>query len=251
MLRQDASKTATEASSGTKDIYSTIVNQMGWVVFSVGALVLLSWFFDIEAGKRLLPAFESMKFNSALCFCACGFIMRRKSQPASASPSDPVTMLLAVFVLGIASLTLLEYASGWQLGIDNLIIMDKVTPLENLPGRMPSGTALCFTMISAGWLITALPIRHTTTIMQVLALAVILVGGTALIGYVFGIQHFKPLMLSKMALHTAALFVLSGTAMLLARPEEGLVRSAASPYAGGRSLRRLLPYIIMTPILTN
>lgn len=251
MLRQDASKTATEGSSRTRGIYSSIVNQMGWVVFSVGALVLLSWFFDIEAGKSLSPAFESMKFNTALCFCACGFILRRKSQPATASPSDPVTMLLAVFVLGIASLTLLEYASGWQLGIDNLIITDKATPLENLPGRMSSGTALCFTMIGAGWLVTALPVRHTTLIMQVLALAVILVSGAALIGYVFGIQQFKPLMFSSMALHTAALFVLSGTGMLLVTPQEGLVRPAASPYAGGSALRRLLPYIIMTPILTS
>ena len=103
----------------------------------------------------------------------------------------------------------------------------------------------------AGWLVTALPVRHTTLIMQVLALAVILVSGAALIGYVFGIQQFKPLMFSSMALHTAALFVLSGTGMLLVTPQEGLVRPAASLYAGGSALRRLLPYIIMTPILTN
>jgi len=55
---------------GLQEIYKRTVNQIGWVVIAIAALVVVSWVFDIEAGKRILPAFESMKFNTALCFLA-------------------------------------------------------------------------------------------------------------------------------------------------------------------------------------
>lgn len=54
-----------------------------------------------------------------------------------------------------------------------------------------------------------------------------------------------------MALHTSILFALCSVGMLLARPGKGLMSSAASTYIGGRSLRRLLPYIVLTPLLTS
>jgi PAS domain S-box-containing protein len=54
-----------------------------------------------------------------------------------------------------------------------------------------------------------------------------------------------------MALHTAVLFVLCGLSMLLVRPGEGLMSSATSHYLGGRSLRRLLPFIVVTPLLLS
>jgi diguanylate cyclase (GGDEF)-like protein len=232
----------------SRGIYRSIANQIGWVVIAIGVLVLLSWVFDIEAGKRVLPIFQSMKFNTALCFIACGFILRRKAR-ATASASDPVAALLALFVLVVSGLTLLEYGSGWQLGIDNLVILDTATSPEDWPGRMSAATALCFSMIGAAWLASMIPLRHSTLILQLLALVVTMISGAALIGYVFGVHQFRLPVFSTMALHTAALFVLCGAGMLFVRPGDGLMGSATSPYIGGRSLRRLLPFIVATPLL--
>ncbi|CAN0330317.1 unnamed protein product, partial [Chrysoparadoxa australica] len=52
-------------------IYRRIVHQIGWLTIAIATLVLLSWFFDIEAGKRILHGFLSMKFTTARCFLAC------------------------------------------------------------------------------------------------------------------------------------------------------------------------------------
>lgn len=237
------------AAPGLQKIYKSIANQIGLLVIAIGALVTLSWIFDIEAGKRVLPTFQSMKFNAALCFLACGFILRYKSQPDRASVRDPVVGLLALFVLLVSGLTLLEYWSGWQLGIDNLVILDTATAPENWPGRMSVATALCFSLMSTAWLASMIPLRHSTLMLQLFALAVIMIGGAAVIGFVFGLQQFRLPVFSTMALHTAVPFVLCGLGMLFVRPGDGLMSSATSPYIGGRSLRRLLPLIVVTPVV--
>jgi diguanylate cyclase (GGDEF)-like protein/PAS domain S-box-containing protein len=243
----DTHKAAAPSSQG---IYSVVVNLIAWAVIAVGTLVLVSWVFDIEVGKRLLPSFQSMKFNTALCFVACGFVFRLRAL-ASAPASDPIAGFLALFILLISGLTLFEYGSGWSLGIDNFVIFDTATAPENWPGRMSGATALCFGMIGAAWLVSMIPMRHSTLILQLFALAVTIVSAAALIGFVFGVREFRLPVFSTMALHTSVLLVLCGLGMLLVRPGEGLMSSATSRYIGGRSLRRLLPFIAVTPILTS
>ncbi|GAA3965782.1 hypothetical protein GCM10022278_24570 [Allohahella marinimesophila] len=231
-------------------IYSSMAGQIGWAVIAISVLVIVSWVFDIEAGKRLLPTFQSMKLNTALCFVTCGVILVRKA-PSEAPPKDPVAALLALLLFLISGLTLFEYGSGLLLGIDNILIPDTATAPENWPGRMSVGTALCFSMIGAGWLIAVISGRHSILILQLLGLAVAIIGGAAVIGYAFGVKEFRLPVFSTMALHTAVLFVLCGVGMLFVRPGEGLMSSATSRFVGGRSLRRLFPFIAATPILMS
>ncbi|WP_418141879.1 EAL domain-containing protein [Marinobacter sp. MA] len=249
MTSDKALRFNTHAATRPSGIYRRIVHQIGWITIALATLVLLSWFFDIEAGKRILPGFQSMKFNTAMCFLACGLILRHKALIYRPRSDCPVTLTIAAFLLIIPGLTLLEYASGWQLGIDNLFVQDTATPPSDWPGRMSIGTALCFGLIGAAWMVTLLPVRHSTIALQVLALTVFTISGSALTGYVFGVQQFELTIFSTMALHTSLLFVLCSTAMLLVRPNEGIMASATSPYVGGRSVRKLLPFIIVTPLL--
>lgn len=235
---------------GSQGIYRSIANQISWVIIGVSVFVFLSWVFDIEAGKRVLPALQSMKFNTAVCFIACGVILRRKLG-AKAPGRDPVAAFLIVFILLVSGLTIFEYASGWPLGIDNLVFLDTATAPENGPGRMSGATALCFSLIGFAWLAGMFPTRHSTVLMQLLALAMTVISSAALIGFVFGVKEFRLPVFSTMALHTALLFVLCGLGTLLVQPGEGLMSSATSRYIGGRSLRRLLPFIAVTPILTS
>lgn len=234
----------------SRGVYRKIANLMGWLIVAIGALALLSWVIDVDAGKRVLPSFPTMKFNTALCFIVIGFIIRRKSQLGVTFDShDSVIAVLALLVFAVSALTLLEYGLGWQLGIDNLVIMDTETAPEDWPGRMSVATALCFSVLALASLTALMPVRHATLIQQLLALSVVIIAGSALLGYVYGIQQLRLSIFSSMALHTSILFVLSGSAILIVRPRDGLMSSATSHYIGGRSLRRLLPFIIVTPVL--
>ncbi|WP_449286812.1 EAL domain-containing protein [Marinobacter sp. PE14] len=249
MPSQEAIQLHRDVAIGSPGIYQSIVNRIGWVIIAVASLVLLSWFLDIEAGKRVLPGFQSMKFNTALCFLISGFILKHKSLRPIPHGHDPVTAVAAVFLIVVSALTLLEYGTGWQLGIDNLVVMDSGTPPDSYPGRMSISTALCFSIIGIAWVATLTPMRQATVALQILALALFTISGSALIGYLFGVQQFELTIFSTMALHTSLLFVLCGAAMLLIRPREGVMSSATSTFIGGRSLRSLLPFIVVTPIL--
>jgi len=109
------------AAPGSQRTHNVVVNFIAGAVITVGILALGSWVLDIEAGQRLLLGFQSMKFNTALCLIACGFVLWR-SAPAAASASDPIVAFLALFIIVISGLTLFEYGSGWSLGIDNLVV---------------------------------------------------------------------------------------------------------------------------------
>ncbi|RBW48618.1 diguanylate cyclase domain-containing protein [Marinobacter sp. F3R11] len=237
------------ADTGSLGIYSTIISRIGLVVILISVLVVLAWIFDVQMGKRVLPALETMKINTALCFLACGFLFWRHPHLERSPAGVATTVSLALFLLVVSGLTLLEYGAGWRLGIDNFVIPDTETLPENSPGRMSAGTAICFSLLSIAWLAKVTSLRHATTVLQLLALAVIVISGAALIGYIFGVRQFRLPVFSTMAVHTAALFVLCGTGMLLVRPGAGVVRTVASSFVGGRSMRRLLPVIIVTPVL--
>jgi len=232
-------------------LYSLIAKSLGWVVTITGVLVLIAWFIDFEFGKRIDGDFASMKFNTALCFVACGLLLVQGARSAIEPTQEAWPLPLALFVFIVSVLTLVQYWTGWHLGIDNLVILDTETAPENHPGRPSIGTALCFTMAASAWLIRRIHSARSTLLVQLLALAVALLGGSALTGYLFGIHQFQLIFFSTMALHTSALFVLVGIGMLLVRPEIGVMRSASSPYVGGRSFRRALPFVILISVFIN
>jgi diguanylate cyclase (GGDEF)-like protein/PAS domain S-box-containing protein len=248
---KEASSRKNESQLSYINGYRNIAHKLSWVILAVGVLVLFAWVFDIEAGKRLLPMFESMKFNTALCFVATGLMLGRGAQSRVYPDKDLFLGSLAVFVLLISCLTLIQYGVNVSLRIDNLVIADTATAPADWPGRMSIGTAVCFALIAAAWLLTMMPLRHSVLIQQLIALAVIMISAAALIGYVFGVQKFRLTVFSTMALHTAALFVLNGVGIMLATPHQGLMSSATSHYVGGRSVRRLLPLFVITPMVAG
>jgi diguanylate cyclase (GGDEF)-like protein/PAS domain S-box-containing protein len=244
----DKKKAGASTAHGT---YSFAINLIAWVVIAMGTWVLASWVFDIEAGKSLLPGFQTMKVNTSLCFIACGSVLWLRASASGPACGRLIAVCLSWFIFVVSGLTMIEYASGWQLGIDNLVIMDTATAPDNWPGRMSMATALCFGMIGAAWLASIISTRYSALILQLFALSVAIISGAGLIGYAFGVEQFRLPLFSTMALHTAFLFVIYGLGMLFVRPGEALMSPATSRYLGGRSLRRLLPFIGVIPILTS
>lgn len=241
-----------DAMTNTSVRYRSTASRIGVTVSAVGFLVVLAWIFDLDTGKRLLPVFESMKLNTALCFSASGIVIWRRAKPRQAIFAPWITLrLLPAFVLLVSGLTMTQYVLGVNLHLDDFIIPDTGTSPTNWPGRMSFGTALCFFAMAVAWLYPVTKLPHAVLLRQILALAVITIGGAALIGYAFGVQSFRLTIFSTMALHTAALFVVCGLGILLELPDTGIMSSATSSYVGGRSLRGLVPYILMTPILTG
>ena len=90
----------------------------------------MAWVFDVQMGKRVLPALETMKFNTAFCFLVCGFLFWRQPYFGKSSAGVAIIVSLALVLFVVSGLPLLEYGAGWQLGIDKT--PDTVTAMREL-----------------------------------------------------------------------------------------------------------------------
>jgi len=83
-----------------------------------------------------------------------------------------------------------------------------------------------------------------------LVVPVALVASMSLIGYTYAIPAFYgPGSAAKMALNTAACFVIFAAAVAMARPHGRLLALATTTAPGGMMARRLFPFVVVMPLL--
>ena len=219
------------------------------VAFLVGLVVLLSWAFDIGSIKSLFPSTGAMKANTAACFFLLGaslFILREESR------SRKVRCLgyaCAGLVAVIATLTLIEYITHWDLRIDQVLFEDR-SDLASMfpPGRMALGTAINFLVL--GIALVLLGARRAFGLMQELVVIALLYSMLTLVGYLYGASSlYNILPHIAIALHTTATFMVLSLGVLWARPDRGLMATLLSRSVAGVMLRRLLPAAVCLPIV--
>jgi len=195
----------------------------GVVTALLGIIVLFGWVAEIGTLKTVLAGLASMKANAALCFVLAGVSLILLSVPQLPHASVGAR-LCAALVLLVATLTLIEYAFGLDLRIDELLFSDLNTPHALHPGRMAPATAVAFLLASLALMLAP---RHSARLVQVLAFIVAAIGVTGLVGYML---HFELLYtwyaFSSVALHTALGLTLLGfglaAAMRTAQPDSAL-----------------------------
>lgn len=181
----------------------------GGVLVMLGATVILGWLLKIPVLVRITPDTAAMVFNSALCFILSGAALMLSSL---SSRWRERAQLLSGLTLVIAVLSLSQDLFSIDIGIDHLLSADWLHDTRPHPTRMAPNTALAF-MLSAGTLIllNREPGRWTGYLTQYLALAVTLIGMTALLGYLLKLEFlFAWYPYARMAMHTAAGITLLG-----------------------------------------
>ena len=218
----------------------------GAVVAGVGLLVLIGWMFGLDAFKSVLPGLATMKANTALCFLLAGVALLLLRPGAVAAASDrrndsangtdggqrpPLQWAgtAAALVCVVAGLTLAEYVTGADFGIDQLLFRDTLDPHTIYPGRMVEATALGFLLSGASLLLLGARSRAGRRTQQTLAVGAGVIGMVAVLGYAYNVQQlYRFAGYSSMALHTAASFVLLAAGLIFARPD-GLARVLTRP----------------------
>ena len=91
------------------------------------------------------------------------------------------------------------------------------------------------------------PAKTRARAFQSVALLALLIGWLGLTRYLYGGQPLLPL--AAMALHTSAMFVILSVTTLTLRVDASLMALISGAGAGGATARRLLPTVVLMPLL--
>jgi PAS domain S-box-containing protein len=224
---------------------NTLSRVCGIVTAGIGCLVIVGWLFNVPALKTVIPGYTSMKFNTALSFILSGLTLSH----LHTQKGKWLKQISACIVLLLASLTACQYLFGWNLGIDQLFVIDN-DPTTTSPGRFSLMTAVSF--FCAGISLLLFVQKRFIWIAQLFAAFMVAHAFLTLTGYVFGVSSLYRIgMYSTIALHTAICLFMLALGLLTARPAEGIMATFTNDTAGGMMARRMIPFAVLIPLLLN
>lgn len=103
-----------------------------------GLWVLTGWMFHIHSVKSILAGQVAVKANAAMCFILLGIVLWfLREEPAPIASRWKLAVKSAAATAGVVGLlSLLEFLSGWDFGIDQLLF---TTGAEDIPGSVRPG----------------------------------------------------------------------------------------------------------------
>ncbi len=148
-------------------------------------------------------------------------------------------------------MTLFEYIAGVNLGIDEVLFREPPNQFGSISaGRMHPTTALDFLAMGTATALLAADRGHRLA--QGLALLAMLIAGSTLVAYLYGVRAFVGLAAGhQMALHTSLGMLALSAGSLLTRPDRGLMVSIMSDGPGGLMARRILPAAVLIPVVVT
>jgi diguanylate cyclase (GGDEF)-like protein len=211
---------------------------------AVGAAVILGgWQGQSLFIKSVLPGLATMKVNTALAIALLGVAL---SLPQTTAATRRGASLAATIAGGMGIVTLLEYLTGSNLGIDELLFADPDTPAAMFPGRPAPATALSLALLAVGLLCA--DTRTGRALKTSATLSAALISWLALTGYLFGTSSlYRVAPYGSMALHTALICLLLSVGVLATKPLCWPTLIVLGKGTGGLISRWLLPPAVFAP----
>jgi signal transduction histidine kinase/CheY-like chemotaxis protein len=222
------------------------------LVLAVYALVggLVSFFAYVADVPRLADwtnAGISIQPNAAIAVIAASVaVLLLRRFPGAAG-------MLGVFVAVIGGTVLFQYASGIDLRIDQLFLFGR--PWGNnrvlAVGRMGPPGAISWTMIGLAIVLASIQSRQwPRAFAPGVALIATAIASLSLIGYLYGASALYTVpSITVIALQTSTFILANSLAVVLSLPEHAPVRLLEDETAAGALTRRVLPAVIVVPIV--
>ncbi|MFL5312118.1 MAG: sensor histidine kinase [Myxococcales bacterium] len=211
----------------------------------IGTAALLgAWLLGSPSTAAVLS--HTMKANTALALAAvaASLLLQLRGRAGAGRA-------LALVALSIGALTLFEYATGVDLGIDQILALD-ATNEESLlhPGRMAPNAAMGLLLLGGALATCAPESQAWRRLAGAAVLTVSVLSLFALVGYLYGAKSFYKIPNAiRLSQYTAAsLFVLSIAALAI-WPRGTFTEVLVSRTPGGLVARRALVPVVVLPIL--
>lgn len=245
-------ETATRLDARMVQAYRRFAHLAALLVGLVGGAALVGWVVDVPLLTSWKPGGTAMVPMVALLLPATGWALwllaseegRGAWRHRLGAAIAGVLALMAVFVL-------VEYALGWNPGLDRALFPHTVGTLGGMfPGRPSVITALCFGLLAAAMGVLDAPSHWRVHPAEALALAGLCLPGVGFMGLAYGFASIvQESGMVWMALPTAVATALWGLGLLCARPTRGLMAAFAGGSPGSMVLRRVVPALVLVPPL--
>jgi len=210
------------------------------VAVAAGSLaVLTGWTFGIARLKNLSPGAVSTKPTAAVALALCGVALALSAtERAGARVRTIVAMVGAGLAAAFGVVTLLEYATGADLGIDQLLFHEPAHSAgTSSPGRMALMTALALLLAGCSLVLAQ---QKKAMAQQVLAGGVTVIALSALLGYLYGADLTRPWGTTEVDAYTVGILTALAIGLLAATAEQGFVGALFGATPGGLTARSLL-----------
>jgi signal transduction histidine kinase/CheY-like chemotaxis protein len=179
---------------------------------ALGVMVLIGWYAHWAALVQILPGLVPMKANTALGFVLCGLGLL-----ALTTRHAGLAAWLGAAVAIVGWLTMAEIVTGRDFGIDQLMAKYYLVLASEPSARMAPLTAGCFSLLGPALVLGGRfpESKRALTGAGILVFVVAMVSGIASFGFILRMDvAYGWGSYSRMAVHTAAAFLLLGLGLL-------------------------------------
>jgi sensor domain CHASE-containing protein len=225
-----------------------LIAAIGGFCAGFGLLILISWHLHLVMLLQIRPTLPPMQYNTAICFVLAGAgLCAWGREPRMVSAMGALVTL-------IAGLTLIEYLTHTNLGLDQLFFRTYILTEVSNAGRMSPVSAFCFVNTGMSLLLLGAgrPPRGRTVAVGCSASIIVSLTLVAILGYALGLPGtYGWGQLTRIAAHTAVGLALVGAALFLIawnlalRPGERTPRWLPVPLALGVFTGSLVLYFAL------
>jgi PAS domain S-box-containing protein len=223
-----------------------VASWLGGLAAALGGLVLIGWLADIPSLRSLLPHQVETKANAAICLVLGGVALVSRARRCAGALADVASGLMVL--TGLA--TLLQYMSGRDWGIDELLIRDTAGAVDTVhPGRMAPPTALNFVLLGAALLFTGTPRKRLAAM---LAATATVIAALAFAGNLYDVSRFASFgPYTAMAAPSGIAFLLLGAGVLFVVGDGMVAHMRQSALVAGFVFALLLLGLMAGAVLRN
>jgi hypothetical protein len=216
----------------------------------IASLALIGWAAGLSALTGFGRGLSTLKPTTAVCFLAVALAASLASRAGTSPRLSRPVLLLPLVALAISAASLIEWVAGADLRLDRWLFPGAVAAAGGAaPGRMGLNTAVAFVLAASAALMLLAGGRRLAGIGQWLALTSGWLALVALVGYLDSAGGAAFRSYTEMSLPTALGFLCQTGSLIGLRTDVAPVAIARSPLAGGAMLRRLLPVVVLAPLV--
>lgn len=233
--------------------FQSIAQICSIAVIGISLTVVTGYVLDLPALINFGLFQSGMTENSAIALLLLGAALWLQCRGDHADTTRAAAQLFALIGLAIGVATAVEYLSGLDLGIDHLLFQGRGDSFRQLRhGRMPQAMALSLILMSSAMALRSSASTRWRGSAQLLSAVIFAFTLFGVYGIGFGEVIARVYRLAPyfgLAYHTVIGLMLLSLGSLLLGVESGPLAILASPGAGGRLARRLLPLALILPSL--